>query len=419
MSKKSFSIPRAGRVNHKRVLLIVGGGVAAYKALELVRLLRKAGVAVRPILTAAGARFVTPLSLGALAEDAVRSDLFSLEAEAEMGHIELSRSADLVVVAPATADLMAKAANGLADDLASTTLLATDKPVMMAPAMNVRMWLHPATQRNLSTLCGDGVLMVGPDEGAMACGEYGPGRMAEPEAIFQAVVAALEGGARPLAGRHALVTAGPTAEPIDPVRVLTNRSSGKQGYAIAGALADLGARVTLVSGPTALAAPAGVTRVEVETAREMEAACQRALPADAAVFVAAVSDWRPDTVFPVKLKKGRGGPPAVTLVENPDILAGIAAAGPRRPRLVVGFAAETNDLEANARAKLARKGCDWIVANDVGAIGPGGAIMGGDENEILLLDAAGVEHWPRAGKVEIARRLAKRIAAALAGGEKA
>ena len=402
-------------MNHKRVLLIVGGGVAAYKALELVRLLRKADIAVRPILTAAGAQFVTPLSLGALAEDAVRSDLFSLEGEAEMGHIELSRSADLVVVAPATADLMAKAANGLADDLASTTLLATDKPVMMAPAMNVRMWLHAATQRNLATLRGDGVAVVGPDEGAMACGEYGPGRMAEPEVIFRAILSALREPRRPLAGRHVLVTAGPTAEPIDPVRVLTNRSSGKQGYAIAGALADLGARVTLVSGPTALSAPAGVERVDVETAREMETACRRALPADAAVCVAAVSDWRPDAVFPVKLKKGHAGPPAVSLVENPDILAGLSAAGPGRPSLVVGFAAETNDLEANARAKLARKGCDWIVANDVG----GGAVMGGDENEVLLLDAAGAERWPRAGKAEVARRLAERIAVALAGGERA
>jgi phosphopantothenoylcysteine decarboxylase/phosphopantothenate--cysteine ligase len=409
MSEKSFD-PRAGPVNHKRVLLIVGGGVAAYKALELVRLLRKAGVAVRPILTAGGAHFVTPLSLGALAEDAVRSDLFSLEAEAAMGHIELSRSADLVLVAPATADLMAKAAHGLADDLASTTLLATDKPVMMAPAMNVRMWLHPATQRNLAILRGDGVGFVGPDEGAMACGEYGPGRMAEPEAIFQAAMEALGGGARPLTGRHVLVTAGPTAEPIDPVRVLTNRSSGKQGYAIAGALAGLGARVTLVSGPTALTTPPGVSRVDVETAREMEEACRRALPCDAAVCVAAVSDWRPDAVFAVKLKKGHAGPPAVTLVENPDILAGLSAAGPCRPGLVVGFAAETNDLEANARAKLARKGCDWIVANDVGG---GAAVMGGDENEILLLDASGAERWPRAGKAEIARRLADRIAAAL------
>ncbi|MDB5480189.1 MAG: dfp [Caulobacteraceae bacterium] len=406
-------------MNHKRVLLIVGGGVAAYKSLELVRLLRKAGVAVRPILTAAGARFVTALSLGALAEDPVRSDLFSLEGEAEMGHIELSRSADLVVVAPATADLMAKAANGLADDLASTTLLATDKPVMMAPAMNVRMWLHAATQRNLATLRGDGVVIVGPDEGAMACGEYGPGRMAEPEAIFGSIMTALRAGRRPLAGRHVLVTAGPTAEPIDPVRVLTNRSSGKQGYAIAAALADLGARVTLVSGPTALATPAGVTRVDVETAQEMEAACRRALPADAAVCVAAVSDWRPDAVFPVKLKKGHAGPPAVTLVENPDILAGLSSAGPCRPTLVVGFAAETNDLEANARAKLARKGCDWIVANDVGEGGSGAGIMGGDENEVLLLDAAGAQRWPRAGKAEVARRLAERIAAALIPGESA
>ena len=340
----------------KRVLLIVGGGIAAYKALELTRLLRKAGVAVRPILTASGAHFVTPLSLSALAEDAVRTDLFSLGDEAEMGHIQLSRSADLVVVAPATADLMAKAANGLADDLASTTLLATDKPVLMAPAMNVRMWRHPATRRNVATLTNDGVAFVGPDDGAMACGEVGPGRMAEPEVIFAAILSALESAARPrpLAGRHVLVTAGPTAEPIDPVRVLTNRSSGKQGYAIAGALAELGARVTLVSGPVALAAPAGVDRIKVETAREMQAACVSALPADAAVCVAAVSDWRPDAGFAVKLKKGHDGPPAVALVENPDILAGLAAAGPDRPALVVGFAAETNDLEANARAKLAR-----------------------------------------------------------------
>ncbi len=406
-------------MNHKRVLLIVGGGVAAYKALELVRLLRRAGIAVRPILTAAGARFVTPLSLSALAEDAVRVDLFSLGDEAEMGHIQLSRSADLVLVVPATADLMAKAAHGLADDLASTTLLATDKPVMMAPAMNVRMWLHPATRRNLATLKGDGIAFVGPDEGAMACGEYGPGRMAEPEAIFEAVMAALGVDAmpRPLVGRHVLVTAGPTAEPIDPVRVLTNRSSGKQGYAIAGALAALGARVTLVSGPTALAAPPGVDRLNVETALEMDAACRGALPADAAVCVAAVSDWRPDSAFPLKLKKGSGGPPTVSLVENPDILAGLAAAGPHRPALVVGFAAETHDLEENARAKLARKGCDWIVANDVGAAAAGeGAIMGGDENEVLIIDRQGEERWARAGKAEVAQRLAARIAVALASG---
>jgi phosphopantothenoylcysteine decarboxylase/phosphopantothenate--cysteine ligase len=399
-------------VNTKRVLLIVGGGVAAYKALLLVRLLRKAGVAVTPVLTEAGAQFVTPLSLAALAETPVRSDLFSLGDEAQMDHIQLSRSANLIVVAPATADLMAKAAHGLAGDLASTTLLATDTPVMMAPAMNVRMWLHPATQRNLATLKADGVAIVGPDEGPMACGEYGPGRMAEPEAIFAAVMAALSGTSAPgpLAGRHVLVTAGPTAEPIDPVRVLTNRSSGKQGYAIAEALAALDARVTLVSGPTALPAPAKVDRIAVQTAREMEAACRAALPADAAVCVAAVSDWRPDAVYPVKLKKGREGPPTVTLVENPDILAGLSAPGSARPALVVGFAAETNDLEANARAKLQRKGCDWIVANDVSREG----IMGGDENEVLLVEAAGVEAWPRAGKAEVARRLAERIAQALA-----
>jgi phosphopantothenoylcysteine decarboxylase/phosphopantothenate--cysteine ligase len=393
------------------VLLIVGGGVAAYKALELTRLFRKAGVAVRPILTEAGARFVTPLSLSALAEDTVYADLFSLTDQAQMGHIELSRSADLVVVAPATADLMAKAANGLAGDLASTTLLATDKPVLMAPAMNVRMWLHPATQRNFARLKGDGVGFVGPDEGAMACGEFGPGRMAEPQAIFAAAMAVLgAGGGGPLAGRHVLVTAGPTAEPIDPVRVLTNRSSGKQGYAIASALAALGARVTLVSGPVALPAPPGVARVEVETALQMLAACETALPADTAVCVAAVADWRADEVFQVKLKKGADGPPAIRLVENPDILATLAARGPRRPRLVVGFAAETGELEARARAKLQRKGCDWIVANDVSAEG----IMGGDENEVLLIDPQGTDHWPRASKTEVARRLAQRIAEDLA-----
>jgi phosphopantothenoylcysteine decarboxylase/phosphopantothenate--cysteine ligase len=306
----------------KRVLLIVGGGIAAYKALELTRLLRKAGVAVRPILTRAGAEFVTPLTLSALAEDKVYGELFSLTDEAEMGHIELSRSADLVVVAPATADLIAKAAHGLAGDLASTTLLATDKPVLMAPAMNVRMWLHPATQRNLATLKGDGVLFVGPDEGAMACGEFGPGRLAEPPVIFEAIMAALAGpAAKPLAGKHALVTAGPTFEPIDPVRGITNRSSGRQGYAIAAALARLGARVTLVSGPVALPTPPGVDRVDVETARDMLAACQAALPADVGVFVAAVADWRIDEVFGTKLKKEKGGPPALTFVENPDILA--------------------------------------------------------------------------------------------------
>jgi len=394
-------------VDAQRILLVVGGGIAAYKVLELVRLLRRAGVAVRPILTRAGAEFVTPLSLSALAEDRVYSDLFSLTDEAEMGHIELSRSADLIVVAPATADLMAKAAAGIADDLASTTLLATDTPVLMAPAMNVRMWEHPATQRNLATLKADGVAFIGPDEGAMACGEFGVGRMAEPEAIFAAVQAALGGASGALlAGKRVLVTAGPTAEPIDPVRVLTNRSSGKQGYAIAEALARLGAEVVLVSGPTALAAPCGVKRIEVETAREMLAASLAALPVDAAVCVAAVADWRVDEALPAKLKKSKDGPPALRLVENPDVLASIAAAGDRRPRLVVGFAAETGDVEAHARAKLAKKGCDWIVANDVS----GGAIMGGDENEVLLVYPQGTDAWPRASKREVAARLARRIA---------
>ena len=390
-----------------RVLLIVGGGIAAYKALELTRLLRASDVAVRPILTAAGAKFVTPLSLAALAEDEVRGDLFALD-ETKMGHIELSRSADLVVVVPATADLMAKAANGLADDLASTTLLATDKPVLMAPAMNVRMWEHAATRRNLATLIADGVTMIGPDDGAMACGEFGPGRMASPETIRDAILQALAGG--PLAGQHILITAGPTAEPIDPVRVLTNRSSGKQGFAIAAALAQLGARVTLVCGPVAQPTPRGVHRVDVETALEMQAACEAALPAEAAICVAAVSDWRPDAAFKVKLKKGHDGPPTVTLVENPDILAGLAAAGPRRPRLVVGFAAETNDLEAHARAKLARKGCDWIIANDVA----GGAVMGEDDNEVLMITPGATDRWPKSTKAEVARRIAAKVAEALA-----
>ena len=393
-------------MDQKRILLIVGGGIAAYKSLELTRLLRKAGIGVRPILTQAGAEFVTPLSLSALAEDKVYSELFSLTDEAEMGHIELSRSADLVVVAPATADLMAKAANGLAGDLASTTLLATDKPVLMAPAMNVRMWEHAATRRNLATLKADGVSFVGPDEGAMACGEFGPGRMAEPAAIFEAILAALGPGLRPLAGKRALVTAGPTAEAIDPVRMLTNRSSGKQGYAIAGALAALGAEVTLVSGPTALPAPAGVRRVDIESAREMLAACEAALPADIAVCVAAVADWRPASVGERKIKKGGATPESIALVENPDILATLSKAK-RRPRLVVGFAAETNDLEAHAKAKLARKGCDWIVANDVSVAGT----MGGDDNAVALVSKGGIERWERMAKAAVARRLADRIAA--------
>lgn len=399
----------------KRVLLIVGGGVAAYKALLLTRLLRKAGIGVRPILTKAGAEFVTPLSLSALAEDKVYDDLFSLTDEAEMGHIELSRSADLVVVAPATADLIAKAANGLAGDLASTTLLATDKPVLMAPAMNVRMWLHPATQRNIATLKADGVSFIGPDDGAMACGEFGPGRLAEPEEIFAAIVAQLDGPAarpqeRPLAGKRALVTAGPTFEPIDPVRGITNRSSGKQGFAIAEALARLGAEVTLVAGPVALPTPVGVKRVDIETARQMLAASQAALPADVGVFVAAVADWRVDEAFGTKLKKEKGGPPALTFVENPDILATLSATGPQRPKLVIGFAAETDHVEEHARAKLARKGCDWIIANDVTEPG----VMGGGENAVLLITQDGVERWDRAAKDQVAAQIARRIADALA-----
>ena len=398
-------------MDQKRILLIVGGGIAAYKSLELTRLLRKAGVGVRPILTPAGAEFVTALSLSALAEDKVYSDLFSLTDEAEMGHIELSRYADLVVIAPATADLMAKAAHGHANDLASTTLLATDKAVLMAPAMNVRMLQHAATQRNLATLKADGVSFVGPDEGAMACGEYGPGRMAEPAAIFEAVMAALSspgnggGGARPLAGKHALVTAGPTVEAIDPVRVLTNRSSGKQGYAIASALAALGARVTLVTGPTALPAPAGGTRVDVESARDMLAACEAALPADIAVCVAAVADWRPVETDGRKIKKDGSAPAPLALVENPDILATLSK-GKARPKLVVGFAAETNDVDAHAQAKLAKKGCDWIVANDVSVEGT----MGGDDNAVALVTGAGIERWERMAKGEVARKLADRIA---------
>ena len=394
----------------RRILLIVGGGVAAYKALELARLLAKAGAAVSPVLTQAGEKFVTPLSLSALCGEAVHQDLFSLTEEAEMGHIELSRAADLVVVAPATADLLGKAAAGLGDDLASTLLLATDKRVLMAPAMNVRMWLHAAVQANVDALRGRGTLFVGPDEGEMACGEYGPGRLSEPPAILEAIEQALDAPAgRPLTGRRALVTAGPTAEPLDPVRVLTNRSSGKQGYAIAEALSELGAAVTLVSGPTALAAPPGVARVDVETAQQMLGACQAALPADVAVFVAAVADWRPEVVAAQKIKKNGSGPPQIRLVENPDILAQLSKAGPGRPRLCIGFAAETGELEAKARSKLAAKGCDWIVANDVSDP----AVVGGPDNAVTVIDSQGADAWPRSSKTQVARRLARRIAEAL------
>jgi len=393
----------------KRILLIIGGGIAAYKALELIRLVRKSGAAVTPVLTRAGSEFVTALSVAALAGEKVHTELFDLTNEAEMGHIQLSRVADLLVVAPATADLMAKMAQGRADDLASTLLLATDTPVLVAPAMNVRMWQHPATQRNIKTLQGDGVRFVGPDEGDMACGEYGPGRLAEPDAILAAIAAALSGG--PLAGRHVLVTSGPTHEPIDPVRYIANRSSGAQGTAIAAALRDLGARVTFVTGPAAVPAPQGVQVVRVETARQMMDAVEAALPADAAVMAAAVADWRVANESGSKIKKVAGvAAPSIEFAENPDILKAVAQSLQRRPRLVVGFAAETDQVLAHAQAKRARKGCDWIVANDVS---PGTGIMGGAENAVTLITAAGVEEWPRLPKDEVARRLAQRIAEAL------
>ena len=394
----------------KRVLLIVTGGIAAFKALELIRLLRKSGCAVTCVLTKGGAQFVTPLSLQALSEHHVYTDLFSLTDESEMGHIQLSRSADLVVVAPASADILAKMAAGLAGDLASTLLLATDKRVLVAPAMNVRMWSHPATTANMATLAARGVAVIGPDEGAMACNEFGAGRLSEPPAILAAIEALLA-GPKPLAGRHALVTSGPTHEPIDPVRYIANRSSGKQGHAIAAALAGLGARVTLVSGPVALPDPAGVTVVRIETAAQMLAACQAALPADIAVFAAAVADWRMAHATDRKMKKTPGGaPPALELTPNPDILATIAAPGPGRPGLVVGFAAETHDLRHHAEDKRRRKGADWIIANDVN---PATGIMGGTENQIHLVSAAGIEDWPRLAKDDVAARLAIRIAEAL------
>jgi phosphopantothenoylcysteine decarboxylase/phosphopantothenate--cysteine ligase len=399
-------------VTATRVLLIVGGGIAAYKALELVRLLRKDGVQVRAVLTKAGARFVTPLSLQALTEDRVYRDLFSLTDESEMGHIRLSRESDLVVVAPATADLIARAAAGLASDLAGAVLLATDKPVLLAPAMNHRMWHHPATRRNLERLRLDGAAIVGPAEGEMACGEYGLGRMAEPADIMAAIrerLAAAEGPG--LAGRRALVTSGPTLEAIDPVRFIANRSSGKQGHAIAQALARLGASVTLVSGPTHEPDPAGVAVRRVESARQMLAACGEALPVDVAVCAAAVSDWRPAKPARAKIKKDGKAPPALDLVENPDILATLAKRGPRRPELVVGFAAETENLIANAKAKRARKGCDWILANDVGE---GSGTFGGEANAVHLVTDDGIETWEKAAKSEVARRLAARVAEYLA-----
>ena len=391
----------------KRILLVIGGGIAAFKALDLIRRLRERGATVTPVLTRAAEEFVTPLSASALAASKVYRDLFDLTDEAEMGHIELSRAADLVVVAPATANLMAKMAGGHADDLATTLLMATDKPVMIAPAMNVRMWEHAATVRNLAALRGDGVRVVGPVEGAMACGEYGYGRFAEVPDIVAAVEAAFAEG--PMTGRHVVVTSGPTREPIDPVRYIANRSSGAQGAAIAAAFRDLGARVSFVTGPAAVPPPDGVDVVRVETARQMMEAVEAALPADAAVMAAAVADWRVENATDRKMKKTRDGMPTLVFAENPDILAAVSR-GDRRPGLVVGFAAETDDVVANATAKRARKGCDWIVANDVS---PATGIMGGTENAVTLITGDGAEEWPRMGKDETARRLAARIADAL------
>ena len=389
-----------------RILLIVGGGIAAYKAAELIRLLKGRGHAVRCVMTEAAHHFVTPMTLAALSEDKVYTTLWDLKDEAEMGHIQLSRQADLIVVAPATADLIARMAGGLANDLATTLLLATDKPVLVAPAMNVRMWTHAATVRNVAQLRADGVTVMQPDEGAMACGEYGPGRLPEPPAILAAIEDMLAPAPRKrLAGRHVLVTAGPTHEPIDPVRYIANRSSGKQGFAIAAALARLGARVTLVAGPVTLATPPAVDRIDVETARQMADAVNLALPADAAVMVAAVADWHVASV-PQKIKKG-DATPTLTLAENPDILAALARS-PHRPRLLIGFAAETERVLEHAVAKRVRKTADWIVANDVS-----GDVMGGADNSVHLITAAGVESWERLPKDAVAARLADRIADAL------
>ncbi len=408
-------------LDRKSVLLIVGGGIAAYKALDLVRRLKERGIAVRPVMTEGAKAFITPLSLASLAGAPVHDTLFSLTEEAAMGHIELSRAADLVVVAPATANILAKMACGLADDLASTLLLATDKRTLVAPAMNLRMWLHPATQRNVAALRADGMLFCGPDDGAMACGEVGPGRMSEPLAILAAIEAALAGDTRlplpepvspVLAGYRVVVTSGPTHEPIDPVRVIANRSSGKQGHAIAAAAARAGAEVVLVSGPVALPDPPGVLVRCVETAREMLLAVEAALPADLFVGAAAVADWRVAAIAPVKLKKGVGGPPQLALTENPDVLATVANHPSHRPRLVIGFAAETDDLLARADAKLRRKGCDVIVANDVSAAA---GTFGGNTNTVTIVEATGATSWPPLPKDAVAARLVRLAADRLAG----
>lgn len=415
----------------KHILLIIGGGIAAYKASELIRLIRKAGMTVRCVLTESGAQFVTPMTLAALSENEVHTTLWSLKDETEMGHIQLSREADLVVVCPATANLMAKMAGGVADDLATTLLLATDTQVLAVPAMNVRMWDHPATRRNIEQLRADGIIVMPPDEGDMACGEFGPGRLPEPPAVMEEIKRNLGGDDnpsaligenelgrnplegqpafapdqhRPLHGKHVLVTAGPTREPIDPVRYIANRSSGRQGFAIAAAAAAAGAQVTLVAGPVHLPTPAGVMRLDVETALEMEAAVHDALPADIAIMVAAVADWRSDARADQKIKKQKGDDPApLALVENPDILAGLAQHD-KRPGLLIGFAAETEKIEEHARAKLAKKGCDWIVANDVS-----GDVMGGAENSVHIVTENGTEIWERLPKPEVARRLVNKI----------
>ncbi|WP_371168425.1 bifunctional phosphopantothenoylcysteine decarboxylase/phosphopantothenate--cysteine ligase CoaBC [Aliiroseovarius sp. 2305UL8-7] len=395
----------------KHILLIIGGGIAAFKSLDLIRRLRERGAEVTPVITKAGQEFVTPLSASGLSAQKVYTELFDLTDEAEMGHIELSRAADLVVVAPATADLLGKMAGGLANDLASTLLMATDKRVLVAPAMNVRMWEHPACQRNVATLKDDGVLFVGPNEGPMACGEYGPGRMSEPLEIVAAVEAALMDG--PLKGKHVVVTSGPTHEPIDPVRYIANRSSGAQGTALARALSALGADVTFVTGPADVPPPGGVKVVAIQSAQDMLEAVKAAFPADAAVFAAAVADWRVASASDKKIKKDKKGSlPVLEFAENPDILATVSQMKKGRPELVVGFAAETNDVIAHATAKRERKGCDWIVANDVS---PETGIMGGTENDVTLITDQGTEDWPRMGKDDVARQLAARIAEALDG----
>jgi len=408
----TLPMPLAKTLQGKRILLVIAGGIAAFKSLDLIRRLSERGATTRAILTKAGAQFVTPLSVAALTGEKVYQDLFSLTDESEMGHIRLSREADLVVVAPATADLMARMAAGIADDLATTALLATDKRVLIAPTMNVQMWAHAATRRNIARLLADGILTVGPADGDLACGEIGSGRMAEPLDIVAAIERFFAGagaaaGDRPLAGKRVLVTSGPTREPIDPVRYISNHSSGKQGHAIAAALATLGAETVLVTGPVTQPDPPGVKVVRIETARDMLAACEAALPLDVAVCAAAVADWRPAANVTQKMKKQPGSaPPPLALTENPDILATLSKRGPKRPALVIGFAAETEKLVEHARAKLQRKGCDWILANDVS-----GDVFGGDRNTVTLIAAGGEEAWPTDSKTGVAARLARRIAA--------